>query len=268
MKLAISNLAFPVDTSDEILSGFVADGLNGLEVAPSKIAPWHQHSRDSCTAYSARLADLGLEISSLQAIFFGVGDIALLQDLEAFERMRDQVRTVSRIGSWLGVDRAVFGSPKQRARGDLPEPAAFDLGAERLSVLADTAQEFGMVLGLEPVPPYYGGDFLPGWRDVRAMVTAVDKPGLRVHLDTGCVLLGDDHIGEAITACAEQLTHFQIAEPALGGFDAPVAHHAEAAEALTRVSYPGWVSIEMLEQPDPIEAARRAIRYAARTYQA
>lgn len=267
MRLALSNLALPQTASDQDLACLSDLGLAGLEVAPTRIAPWDSLSPDVLRRFRSRLAAVGLSVPSLQAIFYGCEGAALLGDASAFLIMHDQVRRVAEIAGQLGVSVAVFGAPKQRLRGSLSTDEAFALGAERLSVLAKTAQDAGdLVLGLEPVPHYYGGDYLPRWRDVVAMVDTVDHPGLRVHLDTGCVMLGGDDIGEAVKSCNGLLAHFQIAEPGLGGFSLPQADHSAAATALQAIRYEGWTSIEMLEQPEGLEAVRTAVRYAVDQY--
>lgn len=267
MKLALSNLALRPTISDNELVQLSDLGLTGLEIAPTRIAPWDSLSKDVLRAFRGRLDAIGLCASSLQAIFYACDGAALLRDDAAFHVMQDQVRRVAEIASELGASVAVFGAPKQRLRGALSPEESFAIGAERLYALADTAQkEGGLVLGLEPVPEYYGGDFLPRWRDVLAMVEAVDHSGLGVHLDTGCVMLGGDDIGEAVASCSGRLAHFQIAEPGLGGFSEPRADHVAAASALGAIQYDGWVSIEMLEQPEWLAGARTAVRYAAAQY--
>lgn len=267
MRLALSNLALPPFVRDEDLKALVALGLNGLEAAPTRIAPWDQLTPGVCREFRSRMSDIGLDIPSLQAIFYGCEGAMLLGDEPSFRLMQDQVRAVAEIAAWMGAGTAVFGAPKQRQRGLLSEADAFALGAERLHGLARTGYDTsGLVLGLEPVPEYYGGDYLPRWRDVLAMVETVDHPGLRVHLDTGCVLLGGDDIAEAVGQCAGRLTHFQIAEPRLGDFSAPKADHDGAAAALKAADYAAWVSIEMLQQPAAVEAAAVAVSYAASRY--
>ncbi len=266
MRLSVSNLALP-ENSDEYWRSSRDAGVEGIEVAPTRIAAWDQLSGKRLEAYRSMLAYNGLVVSSLQAIFYGVPDIALLQDKAAFDRMHDHLRVVAEIGASLGAGVVVFGAPKQRSRGEMSAADAFRLGAERLAILAETMGKSGLAIGLEPVPSTYNGDFLPTWQEVDAMVRHVDHPALRVHLDTGCVLLGDGDIAEAITSTRDLLVHFHIAEPMLTGFDAPQADHAKAAMQLDEIAYLGWLAIEMLEQkPDPFAALEKAVEFAMSKY--
>jgi sugar phosphate isomerase/epimerase len=264
MRLALSNLAIPSGVN---LSALRNLGLQGLEAAPTRIAPWESLTPAAARAYRAEADDAGLAIPSLQALLFGTAGLHLLADQSAFLAMAEHLRRVSEIGAVLGAGIGVFGSPGNRLRGDKPEQEAWALGRERLGVLARIVAESGFALGLEPVPPFYGGDFLTRAADVIRMVAEVDHPGLRVHLDTGCVMLGGDRIGAAVAEAAPSLGHFHIAEPKLGPFDAPQAEHAAAASALREAGYTGWVAIEMREQPDaPMAAIEVAVSFAKAVY--
>lgn len=267
MKLSVSNLAIPADAGAAGWEALAAAGVQGVEVAPTRLAPWDALDTAMLRGHRRELEAHGLTISSLQAIFFGVDGLSLLGQPEAFAAMQAQIARMGQIAAVLGAEVAVFGAPRQRARGTMPPEEAFALGTERFARLAATAAAEGLVIGLEPVPATYGNDFLPGWRDVLAMVQAVDHPALRVHLDTSCVMLGGDDIAEAVRGAAPWLAHYHAAEPKLGPFAVPQAAHGAAAAALMAEAYSGWVAIEMLEQPaEPLAALLEAVQFVRRTY--
>ncbi len=268
MKLSLSNLALPPTTTTGELAALVALGARGIEVAPTRIAPWEELDAARLRDYRRQLDDAGLAVSSLQALLFGTSGLHLLQDAADFEAMGAHLRKVAAIGTVLGAGIGVFGSPRNRLRGALEVNAAWSLGRARLRQLAEIVhEEGGFALGLEPVPAAYGGDYLGSFEEVVQMVREVDHPGLKVHLDTGCVQLGGGDIGAAVAAAGTLLGHFHIAEPQLGAFTAPKAEHAKAAAALHGSGYTGWCAIEMMQQaPDPMAAAVEAVTFAAGTY--
>ncbi|OLP52779.1 hypothetical protein BJF92_07270 [Rhizobium rhizosphaerae] len=267
MKLGLSNLAFEQEPAAPALEALAAAGFSGLEVAPTRIAPWDELTDQRLADYAGNLARFGLGVSSLQAIFFGAEGVELLGAPDAFERMRRHIHLVGRVGQALGARRAVFGAPRQRRRGELTVAQAFDLGRERLADLAEVAAHYDLVLGLEPVPQSYGCDFLDRWTQMRQMVEAVGHRGLGIHLDTSCVELSGDSIVEAIEGCAGRIVHFHAAEPDLRGFDAPVADHPGAAAALRAQGYDGWVVVEMLAaKAGGPDAAATAARYVHGVY--
>lgn len=269
MKIALSNLAVPAQGFEEALHKFAAEGLSGVEIAPTRFADWDELDSKKLRNLRAIVEGAGLTVPSLQAILFGARDVALLADVSAFDRLLLHLKRVAEVGLALGASVAVFGAPRQRARGLLAPDAAFALGVGRLRRAAGLVQSVaGVTLVLEPVPEAYGSDFLTSWQDTLEMVRAVAHPGLRLHLDTGCVLLGGGDIAEAIQVGAAELAHFHIAEPKLGGFTQPVAHHVDAAAALCAIGYERWLSIEMLEQggSDAEEQALQALKFARSVY--
>lgn len=267
-RLSVSSLAWPADREKEAFQRLVTLGVAGVEIAPTRLAPWDAMTPSLLTDYRGRIEAAGLKVSSLQAILFGRDDVHLLRDAAAFRRLQDHMHRVSDVAATLGGGVMVFGSPRNRSVGDLPAAEAWALGCERFAVLGQIAADRGIVLGLEPVPRFYGGDFLTSWQDVLRMTEEVDSPGIRVHLDTGCVHLGEGSIAEAIAASKHVLAHFHAAQPNLSDFANPLPNHTDAAEALRRIGYDRWVAIEMREQADdPLAAIETAVRTVKRIYQ-
>jgi sugar phosphate isomerase/epimerase len=259
MRLGLSNLAFSEANSLEQLHRLASLGFQGVEVAPTRLGPWETLSCQKLRLFKSELEAFGLQVPSLQAIFFGTENLCLLGSNDAFSRMCQHMNRIGEISEALGAEVAVFGAPRHRSRGELPDDAAFELGIERFSALAAIAENHGFTIGLEPVPSAYGCDFLTTWQLVNAMVRDVAMRGLSVHLDTSCVELGGGNIVEAVQCCRHTLAHFHAAEPDLADFSKPTAGHAEAAHSLNEIGYDRWVVVEMLENkasgPDPVAAA-------------
>lgn len=269
MRLAISNLAWPASDDDAALARVRSAGAAGIEIAPTRIAPWDELHGGRLAEVRTRIEDAGLGVSSLQAIFFNVAEAQLLGDNRAFMAMSEHLKRVGAIAEALGAGVAVFGAPKNRIRGELQREPALALATERLARLGDCVAPHGLLLGIEPVPLAYGCDFLTQGAEVIELVRTIDHPSVRVHLDTGCALVASDSISELILSAGGMLAHFHASEPRLGPFAAPVSDHAAAAAALTRINYCGWISIEMLPAAaDPIAAAREAIAYVDLVYSA
>lgn len=267
MRLAVSNLAFGPDLRAEAYDRLAAAGADGVEVALTRIASWEALTPAACRAEAVALSAAGLQASSLQAIYFGKPEAQLLGDDAGFDIMLEHTRTVAEFGEALGARVAVFGAPKNRSAGQRPLDEALALGEARFRSLGEAVRPYGLTLGIEPVPAYYGGDFLPSAEEVTAMVRRVDHPNIRLHLDTGCVMLGGGDIAEAVRAGGDVLAHMHAAEPDLAGFHAPASPHAEAARALRDAAYDGWIAIEMRESPEaPLEAVETAVRYVRGAY--
>ncbi len=267
IRLAVSNLAWPTDCDEDAFQTLARLGVQGIEVAPTRLAPWNELTPARLAAYRARVQDCGLAISSLQAILFGTENLALLGDRARFDALLLHLNRVADIAAALGAGVLVFGSPRNRLRGDRTAQDAWSLARDRWREIGEMAHAAGIVVGIEPVPAFYGGDFLLTWQDVLRMVREVDQAGVRVHLDTGCVALGGGDIAEAVTAARPWLVHFHAAQPGLDNFSEPLPGHAAAAAALRAAHYDGWIAIEMREQPsNPLHAALDAVRSVQSLY--
>jgi D-psicose/D-tagatose/L-ribulose 3-epimerase len=211
--------------------------------------------------------DAGLVVSSLQAILYGRPNATLLGDASAFRAMQDHLTKVADIAEILGASVLVFGAPRNRLRGQLSEDVAMSMARERFAMLGSILHGRPIIMGIEPVPELYGGDFLTSAVSVLDMVHSVDHANIRVHLDTGCVKLAGDAIATAIYSAGDKLCHFHAAEPNLDNFTFPVADHDAAGSALHNQDYRGWIAIEMRETPTAsLDAVERAVRWVRRTY--
>ncbi len=266
-RLGVSNLAWAPDAEDRALALLAEHGAEGVEVAPTRIAGWEDLTPSRLRSFRSRCDQAGLVVSSLQAVFFGRPGVALLGPDDAFDAMCAHMRVLARIAAALGAGVAVFGAPKSRLRGAMPMDEAMALASERLRVLGGIASEGGLTLGLEPVPPVYGADFLNHWRDMLALVHQTGHPNVRAHLDTACVFLAGDDPVEAIPEALPVLAHYHMAEPELGPFASTRCDHAAAGRALDAAGYDRWVVVEMKQGPgDGLAEVATAIDYARAHY--
>ena len=250
MKISVSNIAIPSDSVHEFYEKIAECGAGGIEIAPSKILPWDELSIKACKNETKILKELGLEVSSLQAIFFNKPSCLLLGDEKSFEDFCNHVSLLGEISSVLEAKVAVFGAPSTRKRMNLSDDEAKKIGCERLSIVGEILSQSGLVLGIEPVPIVYGNDFLTSYSEVIDIVNKINSPYIKLHLDTACVMLGKGNIFDAIHEGKDVLCHFHASEPDLGDFDNPISFHDIASKALQSINYRGWVALEMKEPSD------------------
>jgi len=252
MKLAISNILWREADDEAALALAYAHGARGIEVAPTRIAPWDNLTEQAAQVYRRRLADKGLHIPSLQAILFGCQDMELLGSQPAFEALLAHLGRVGLIAQQLGAQRLVFGAPKFRKKGTLTDTAAFALATERFRLIAERMQECGTVLVLEAVTADFGGDFITATTEAAALVRAVDHAGFRLHLDMGTLVTAGEDPLTLIQAHADILAHVHLSRPGLGPITAMPEIDAALDTALSQQNYQGWISLEILPQDNPL----------------
>lgn len=267
MRLAASNIAWPADADDDVAAILRGLGAEGAELAPTKVFGELREAHATAPAVRERWESAGLPIIAFQSLLFGRPDLTVFGDRTAQSALREHLRVVSGLAESLGARTLVFGSPGNRLVPPGMSPlAAQDLARQVFQNLGQIAVDHGTCLCLEPNPTQYGCNFVTTAADGDRLVREVDHPGFRLHLDTAAMTLAGDPIAESITRSADILAHFHASNPNLSPVEsAGVAHH-EAAEALRRISYDGFVSMEMREQSSATPALERAFRYVATQY--
>jgi D-psicose/D-tagatose/L-ribulose 3-epimerase len=267
VNLAVSNIAWDRAEQSEILRLLTDLGVVGVEVAPTKLWPdWADATPAEADALRQSIETFGLRIPALQSVLFGLPDLQLFGNEAGTSSLVAHLARVAELAGRMGAGAIVFGSPRNRDRGELSHALAMDRSIPVLRAIGDVCAAVGTCFCLEPNPERYNCNFLTHWQDVAELVTRVGHPGVAVHLDTACIHLAGDDPVEAIDACGATMRHFHVSEPELGDFASPTIDHGRIGAALRASSYSGYVSIEMRRQTDPVASVRQAIDHALAHY--
>jgi D-psicose/D-tagatose/L-ribulose 3-epimerase len=267
-RFTISNIAWEPSEDDAIAAILRAEGVGGVEIAPTK---WREQplraTAAQVDAYRRRWEDRGLRITSLQALFFGKPELQLFGDAATRTAMADHLRGMIDLAARLGARSLVFGSPRNRARGSVPLAAATQVASEFLREIGVHAVSRDTVVCVEANPAAYGCDFVTDTAQAVELCRAVDHPGVRVNGDLGGMTMSGEDPASAIRNAAGLLAHFHASEPELAPLGV-AADHPRAAEALAAIGYGGWISIEMRggAAAGNTPAVRAAVQFARAAY--
>lgn len=268
IKLAVSNIAWPRALDDEAFACLTRSGIRSIEVAPTRVWPdWDGASLEAARSQRDEWLAQGMSVSSLQAVLFSRPGALLFGDEAAHEHLVLHLEYCAQLAAAFSAGPVVFGAPRNRLKGHLPDEEAFLRAARTLRRIAPAFTSHGATLCIEANPPAYGCDFVMKASEAATLVRMVDHPGVRLHLDTACMYLAGDALDESIYTYSDILAHFHVSEPQLGDFSAPVVPHEDAAEALSRIGYQGWITLEMRATTTPIASLFSAAVYLADVYQ-
>jgi sugar phosphate isomerase/epimerase len=251
MKLAISNIAWPIEADTWVARVLADEGIEGVEVAPTKMWPDPTAASDDAidevrNFWSAR----SLEIVAAQALLYGRPDLTLFTDEATREATLTYLDGIFRVCGRLGATPLVFGSPRNRAIGDLEPRAAWPIARDFFARAAESASHHGVVLCVEPNPPEYGCDFVTSAEDAAKLCALVDHPAFGIHLDTAAMTLAGEDPRHALEVCGPFVRHLHASEPFLARFGTTGVDHETMAALLRERAYQGWVSVEMRHDPD------------------
>lgn len=269
MRLSISNIAWDPTDDEAMVQLLTARRIDAIDIAPGKYFP------EPAAASAADMARVrswwearGIAIVGMQSLLFGTTGLNLFGAPPVQDAMLAHLEAVCRIGAGVGATRLVFGSPKNRDRGELGEEAAALVALPFFRRLGDIAAGHGVTVCLEPNPERYGANFMTTTAATARMVEAVDHPAIRMQFDSGALAINGEDPAAELARCAHLVGHVHASEPDLvplgdGGTDHARMHAALAARLPDHI-----VTVEMVatRSEDPLQAAARALDVARVRY--
>ncbi len=256
MKLAICNETF-LDWPLERAFDFAAEcGYTGIEFAPVTLAD--DPSRRLSAAERSRIrghADAaGLEVVGLHWLLAKTEGLHLTSpDSAVRRRTAEYLGDLARLCRDLGGQVMVFGSPKQRylLDGVTPEQG-IDYAVEVFSECRPVFEETDTVLAVEPLDPGEG-NFLNTAAEAVAVIERVASPHCRLLLD--CKAMSSEKVpaAELIERHRSLLCHFHANDPNRQGPGFGQLDFHPILEALGRIDYRGWVSVEVFDYTPGVE---------------
>ena len=202
MRFAICNETYKGWTLDDTIEHAASVGFEGLELAPFTLAedPSTLTEQDAA-AIGERVRAGGLEVTGLHWLLLAPEGLHLTTpDNAVRERTVHFVQHLARLCAAMGGEVLVWGSPAQRSLDDdWDRDEATARAVEAVRSICEVAQESGVTVAMEPLPPSYT-NFLSSAAEGRAFVDAVDHPACRLHLDVNAMSHEQIPIDEVIRA--------------------------------------------------------------------
>ncbi len=249
-RLAISNIAWKPEDTENVYQLLQKRGIINLEIAPplflpNSAAPYDEHASVILKA-KKEAEDFSLNLVSMQSLLFGSQGLHLFEGETSRNQLLDYCKKSVDFASVLGIGNLVFGSPKNRI---IPET----MSAQEARVIADSffnnlgdyAIKSGTCIGLEANSKAYGCNFLSNTKDAVAFIQELNNDGIKLNFDLSTFILENEdtnYLNHALSFA----THVHISVPylnAIYGFETEI--HKKLKEALMASSYNGFVSIEM-----------------------
>jgi sugar phosphate isomerase/epimerase len=273
MRLSISNIAWDTLEDEEVSKVLQTLSVTAIDIAPGKYFP------NPSTASSREISDVRdiwrrrqLDIVGMQSLLFGLQGLNIFGPPEQREKLAEHLRHTCRIASALGATRLVFGSPRNRDRGEMNYTHAEDIALNFFAILGDIASSETVTICLEANPPSYGCNFITSTNEAITFVHKLNHPSIRLQLDTGTILANDEDPSLLFTTLSSNpniVGHIHISEPQLvppGDARSKLAH---IIDLICRHFPDRLATIEMLATPQEshMVSIERAIRWVQRLLQ-
>lgn len=269
MKLAISNIAWLDEEDYRVLSTLQHHQVKGVEIAPTRIWPnWHGATEASAVELKNRMNDFNLSIPAMQAVLYNKPECKLFGNVSEQKAFKDHLKFIADIAASLGASNVVLGAPQNRQLHGLDTQSAKVDAIKIFFELGEFYRSRHVHLCIEPNPIDYHCNFIVNAKEGADLVTAVNSPGFKLHLDSAALYLAKDLDNLTFENINSLLKHFHVSEPYLNSFDQPEVPHKNLGDLLSSSNYNQWISIEMRAQPnnDSLPTILRAIQYVKTHY--
>jgi sugar phosphate isomerase/epimerase len=269
MKFAICNETYQDWSLEDTCAHAAEVGYDGLELAPFTLA----EDPSTLTEADARrigetVRAAGLAVTGLHWLLLQPEGLHLTTPDDAVRaRTVDFVQHLARLCAAMGGEVLVWGSPAQRSlEDDWDRAEATARAADAVRSICQVAQEHGVTVAMEPLPPSYT-NFLASAAEGRAFLRQVDHPSCRLHLDVNAMSYEDAAIEDVIRASAGDLHYFHANDPCLLGPGMGEVDYGPIRGALAEVGYDGWLSVEVFDyEPGADRIARESLEYLRTTF--
>lgn len=265
-ELIVSNIAWTNNEEYDIAKKLQQLGIKKVEIAPTK------HWDDPTMATTQEIQEyidwweqFDIEIAAFQSMLFVRPDLKIFETEELRKETGDYLAKFLYLAGNMGVNRLVFGSPKNRQRNELNIEQADEIAIELFASLGEVAIANNTMLCIEPNAQQYGCDYITNAAEGAAFVRRVASRGIGLHLDTACMALAGDDIEASIQDNADILDHFHVSAPMLEQVeDRQDVDYRAAARALKEIGYSKLISIEMRpgDEGTNIERVEKAVTFA------
>ncbi|MBB3111044.1 D-psicose/D-tagatose/L-ribulose 3-epimerase [Paenibacillus phyllosphaerae] len=240
MKLGIHAYAWCSEWSDATIG--LIDRTAGLELDFIEI-PLMTLDRFDPAAVKKRLADAGLDAVTSTVLLRGTDITSPDADVRAngIAYLKDCVRATAAMG--LTSFSGVVYAEHVKETNDRPTAREWELAAEGLREAAKIGQEYGVLIGLEPVNRYES-NLINTCEQALALKRMIGEPNIRLHLDTYHMNIEEKSFYGATKAAGGDLIHYHLCENDRGIPGTGLVDWNSIFKALGELDYRGYAALE------------------------
>lgn len=243
---AVSNIAWLNEEEPLAFNILKKNSIDFLEVAPARVVSNVENfSISEVKDYKNHCLKSGFSVVSMQALLFGGPNRNIFGDNEDRKLLQEHLLKIITMARELGASKLVFGSPKNRIKGQLSRESAFEMAADFFDPLAREAASFGIEIVIENNPSYYGADFLTTTNEVCEFIRFANIKGLGAHFDTGGMFLSNENYNKSLQSNAKLISHLHVSEKNLLPLSISDIDHKAIGFTLKKICYNKIISLEM-----------------------
>jgi len=269
MDISISNIAWEKSQEDEVINLLKRYNINYIDIAPNKLFhDIHNISLSQIESEKRKWEEKGFSILALQSLFYNTNGLNLFGGKSSQRKMLEYLENLCIIADNLDARRLVFGSPRNRDKGNLSKFESDCIALPFFSKAGEIAKQSNVILCIEANPIYYNCNYLTTTKEVIDLVEELNHPNIKVNLDTGCILSNKENIYTLFNNNIDLVGYIHISEPHLVPVGSSSLDHSHFSNFIRKGFSDPLLSIEMLNNniDNPLRAIEDAIKFVFKQY--
>ena len=222
-RLSISLLALKdFSRLDEFLYLLQKNKIKYIELPITKILPNYKMDKKKIKTFLNKISKYKIKISSVQAILYK----KKLNVLKVNDHIKiiNHFNKILLITKLLKAKNIIFGSPKNRIKGNISNKEAFKILKKLLIKLQIKLVKNNIFFCIEPNAKHYGCDFILNSSDALEFIHYSKIKNLAINFDTGNAFLENDKT-KISKINYKYFKNFQISEKNLLGLKKDINKH-------------------------------------------
>ena len=264
MSLSISNIAWNTNLDESIAELLNKHDVHCIDIAPGKYFNNLMKVETSEILSVKHFWDMRrISIIGMQSLFYGTKGFNVFGETNA--DMLSYLDIVCKTASILGARFLTFGSPKNRDRTGLSDSETLDGALSFFYKAGKIAQNYDVLLCLEPNPKEYGANFLTTTKETYNFIKMLNHPNIKLQLDVGALILNNE-TNAVIDMSSDMIGHIHISEPQLRPVGTNQAEHSLFSLTIKKLESNKTIEMLTTDAGNPLEVIEKSLIFAKRLY--
>jgi len=248
INLSISNIAWNSVEDDDIVKILKKYKIEYIDIAPGKyFKNVLSVSHDEVIKVKNYWQKNNIKISAVQSILYKTDNLNIFTfKKDSNEDILHYLEKIMMISNLLGAKKIIFGSPKNRDRGNLNNDEVILKSIIFFRMLGDLAKKYSLDVCLEPNPSIYGCNFMTNTYETIEIIKKVNHDSIKLNLDIGALNINREDIKDLMPICHDIVSYVHLSEPNLISLNNSNFNYRDNIKTIRKFIPNIMFSIEML----------------------